>query len=522
MQEDATSHRQIDPATKEVLHNPKYEELYAPVLGPDNPFKTEQERAPKNALNGLVEPTNLSLFQFETQRRTFTSYGYALDPSVSDASLTEPERFIGNADEAEGKDGLTVFEATKKRPGDKRKRHRNADPADVEGYLGPWGKFVDEKLVAKPTEEVQKEIDEYLSKKQRRKDNEIDEKPMEEKTKLHLEDPTDYLGRSWMHVPQDTGVNLKSEYPPEKCFLPKKLIHTWTGHTKGLSAIRWFPQYGHLLLSAGMDSKIKIWEVYNERRCIRTYLGHKQAVRDICFNNDGTQFLSAGYDRYIKLWDTETGACVSRFTNQKVAYCVRFNPEPDKHNFFVAGMADKKIVCWDIRSGEIVQEYDRHLGAVNSITFVDQNRRFVSTSDDKSVRVWEWDVPVDFKYIADPSMHSMPTTALSPNEKWLACQSMDNQIVVFNVLNRMKYMRKKIFRGHMVAGYSCTIDFSPDMSYLISGDADGKLFIWDWKTTRLFNRFKAHHDVCIAALWHPHETSKVATAGWDGLIKFWD
>lgn len=45
---------------------------------------------------------------------------------------------------------------------------------------------------------------------------------------------------------------------------------------------------------------------------------------------------------------------------------------------------------WDIRSGEIVQEYDRHLGAVNTITFVDHNRRFVSTSDDKSLRVWEW------------------------------------------------------------------------------------------------------------------------------------
>lgn len=45
---------------------------------------------------------------------------------------------------------------------------------------------------------------------------------------------------------------------------------------------------------------------------------------------------------------------------------------------------------WDIRTGEVVQEYDRHLGAVNTITFVDENRRFVSTSDDKSLRVWEW------------------------------------------------------------------------------------------------------------------------------------
>ena len=55
-------------------------------------------------------------------------------------------------------------------------------------------------------------------------------------------------------------------------------------------------------------------------------------------------------------------------------------------------------------------------GAVNTITFIDNNRRFVSTSDDKSLRVWEWDIPVDFKYLADPSMHSMPFTVMSPNQ----------------------------------------------------------------------------------------------------------
>lgn len=36
-------------------------------------------------------------------------------------------------------------------------------------------------------------------------------------------------------------------------------------------------------------------------------IGHSKAVRDVCFNNTGTQFLSAAYDRYLKLWDSETG-----------------------------------------------------------------------------------------------------------------------------------------------------------------------------------------------------------------------
>lgn len=53
-------------------------------------------------------------------------------------------------------------------------------------------------------------------------------------------------------------------------------------------------------------------------------------------------------------------------------------------------MQNKKIIQWDTKTGEIEQEYDRHLGPVNSITFFDRNRRFCSTSDDKSLRIWEW------------------------------------------------------------------------------------------------------------------------------------
>ena len=53
--------------------------------------------------------------------------------------------------------------------------------------------------------------------------------------------------------------------------------------------------------------------MYNERRLARTYNGHKQAVRDVNFDNDGKRFLSASYDRMCKLWDTETGQCIGRY-----------------------------------------------------------------------------------------------------------------------------------------------------------------------------------------------------------------
>ena len=42
----------------------------------------------------------------------------------------------------------------------------------------------------------------------------------------------------------------------------------------------------------------------------------------------------------------------------------------------------------------MVQEYNHHLSAVNTVTFYDNATRFASTSDDKKMLLWEWDIPV--------------------------------------------------------------------------------------------------------------------------------
>ena len=88
-------------------------------------------------------------------------------------------------------------------------------------------------------------------------------------------------------------------------------------------------------------------------------------------------------------------------------------------------------------------------------------------------------------------MHSMPAAIKSPDNRYVACQSLDNKIVVFDVAGgKFRPKRKKTFQGHLVAGYACVPTFSPDMSYICSGDGEGKVFIWDWKTGKLYSKFR--------------------------------
>ena len=503
-----------DPSRRVVYENLKYDELYAPLAGPSRAHESSNyysnasgsSSGQKNHPLGYVQATHVSRFNFDKQFQDFHSSGRAEDPGGGKRNVA----FVGANDRKRPKKITKTLEEKEVPAGEEEEE---ADPFEWRGSKTPWKERTWE--AAEYTEEQKKLIEEEKEKK--KEEVAVPVEKREDKSFFHGKAERDYAGRSWVEPPK----HLKKEN--DHCYVPKRCIHTWSGHSKGVNAIRFFPESGHLLLSAGLDSKVKIWDVSNTGRCMRTYLGHEKGVRDICFTNDGRKFVSTGYDRNIKLWDTETGQVIRTLSSGKMlGYCVKFHPDEDKQNLVLCGCSDKKIYQFDTETGDIVQEYNEHLGAVNSITFVDENRRFVSSSDDKSLRVWDFGIPVQIKYIADPSMHSMPSVAAHPDGSYIVGQSLDNTIVIYSTKEKFKMNRKRTFRGHNNAGYACQVNFSPDGRFVISGDGEGRCFFWDWKTSRVFRKMKCHTGVCMGAEWHPLETSKVATCGWDGLIKYWD
>ncbi|KAF9535331.1 pre-mRNA splicing factor [Crepidotus variabilis] len=520
------------PSDTQMNVNIPYNDMMLPVQGPENPFGDKNRFQNQNALAGHVEEQSMSEHAFRTQHLTHSILGYSANPSVD----SNAPALIGNLEKAQEHnfatlDALTVKRKEKKELKRKRKNRGDLSIADGEGaYVGPWASWEGEEPHAHflaglegtggdedQMEEDEEPEDEYVAKKAKPKRG----AEGQESTIFHGKSMYDYQGRTYMAPPVATAPQLLQEPGSQDCFIPKVCVHTWTGHTQGVSVIRTFPETGHLLLSGSMDTKIKLWDIYDSGNCLRTFHGHVKAVKDVTFSNDGKRFLSCGYDRQMKLWDTETGQCIKRFTNGKIPYVIKFHPDEDKQHIFMAGMSDKKIIQYDMNSGEITQEYDQHLGPVNTITFVDDNRRFVTTSDDKTIRAWDYDIPVVIKYIAEPHMHSMPAVTLHPSKKYFAAQSLDNQILVYSTDN-FRQNRKKRFAGHSVAGFACQVGFSPDGKWISSGDGEGNIVFWDWKTGRIKSRLKAHSKVVITHEWLPHESSKVITASWDGLIKLWD
>lgn len=360
-----------------------------------------------------------------------------------------------------------------------------------------------------------------------------DDQPMEPtKTMFHGVSEIDYKGRSWMAPPPGLSSSLlfsqsaQEGMDDHQCYVPKKCVHRYTGHNKGVQRIRLFPRTGHLLLSGGLDGKCKVWsfgKTGEELRVMRTYEGHRAAVRDVQFNHNGTKFVSASFDRFLRLWDTESGNVLQTFGNKKVPYCVEFYPKDD--NYFVVGCSDNKIVTYDATTGEITQEYNHHLAPVNSIVFVENDigsTKMISSSDDKKILIWEWDIGVPIKYISDPTMHSMPSLVIHPSQTFVVGQSLDNKLVCFQVGQKFKLFKKKKFHDHQVAGYACEPCFSPDGRFLMSGDGNGRIFFWDWKMSKTLKKYKAHDNgPAIACVWHPLEPSVAFTCGWDGVIKMW-
>ncbi|PQP98671.1 pre-mRNA-processing factor 17 isoform X2 [Prunus yedoensis var. nudiflora] len=253
----------------------------------------------------------------------------------------------------------------------------------------------------------------------------------------------------------------------------------------------------------------------DSKECVKIYKAHTGSIVDMCISFDGSNCLTSSVDQEILCWDLESGIPIAKLKQEHVPLVVKFIPE--QQNVMVAGCSDGRIITWDIREREQYHVFVGHVNRVNSITFVHKKRSFVSTGADKSTVLWDFAGTQILKSTGE--QHEILSMSLHPLSDFLAGQTLSGQIIVYG--QDLEQIDHKHFSGQKVNDTECEVSISPDGFNIMSGDGQGKLWIWDWNSCQVRRTVKCHAGSCLGAAWHPFDPTKFATCGRDGYIKLW-
>lgn len=215
---------------------------------------------------GHVEEQTMSDRAFRAQHLSHAVLGYSQNPSNDPLA----QQFVGSLEAAKANGFVTVDvirPTNASRRELKRKRKAKGDLEVVDGdsaYVGPWAGWDGENEKPEGLEDYEEEVEEEG---EPGAGNRIDTRKKaftkrstfgQETSIFHGKSLTDYQGRTYMYPPLSVAPHLALETSEQECFIPKTCVHTFTGHTAGVSVIRLLPKSGHLMLSGSMDKKIKV------------------------------------------------------------------------------------------------------------------------------------------------------------------------------------------------------------------------------------------------------------------------
>ena len=469
----------------------------------------------------------MALARLDTTSKGKVPTGYADEIVISDATFRE---------------NFNAYERSDGPPRKKQKREAKGDSAVVFGegsYKGPWARFEQEAPDAVPRaadeglgsdEEEVEEVEEISEYEEDALPAQPDQKRIGgykpatdvQETSVFLgEEEVDYQGRSWLF----NGSRMEI---PDKCYPSKRVIHTWKdptsksgkAHDGAVNRIRFHPTNPNLVLSAGADSKMVVWSVNSPRQAMRSYQAHTKSVSDVDFAPDGDRFVSCAYDRTLKLMDTESGTAISRFSANATPHCISVNPAQPHQ--FVAGFSDSIIRHYDTRTDkkEPVTQYDHHLSSINTLIWIDEGRRFISTSTDLSLRAWEDQVNVPIRILSDPTMHSL-SRVCARGDRTVLYMAANSQILAYDT-QKVRQNRKKQWTGHSSAGYAIDVSVSGAGDVVTSGSSDGSAVFWSYKDCRLLQKVQVSESPLLSLAFNPTTTSRVACGDADGVLKYLD
>jgi WD40 repeat protein/tRNA A-37 threonylcarbamoyl transferase component Bud32 len=356
--------------------------------------------------------------------------------------------------------------------------------------------------------------------------------------------PLNGTGQNWLSLPGNSCSNglafspdatrlvsagLDGKIKVWQVTAPQELVG-FTGHAGSIRGLAFSPD-GQRLASASEDRTARVWDVTTGQQVL-FLRGHEDDVLGVAFSPDGTHLASASRDRTVRVWDATSGAAVLTFPGHAGAvFSVAFDRDGTR---IASAGADKAVRLWEAATGQQLLSLEGHGDAVNGVTFSPDGTRLATVSDDMTAKVWD---AVTGKDVLSFEGHHRPVhcVAFSPDGQRVASGNpnsiigpkgsgrsgvvpgeapaspapMRGKVMVWDATTGREI---HVLKGH--AGPVNSVAFSPDGTRLASGSDDGTVKLWDLTTGEVLLTLEGHTGPVTSVVFSPDGT-RLASAGDD-------
>ncbi len=207
-----------------------------------------------------------------------------------------------------------------------------------------------------------------------------------------------------------------------------RILKGHTGLFAGVSCVTFSPD-GQILVSAGGDKTVKVWDV-NSEKIIKTLRGHDSRVCSVAISPNGKLIVSSSTDTRAILWDLNTGKILNILYHTGIFAAVRsvaFSPDGQ---IIATASEDSTIKFWKVNTGQEICTFNGHSSGLRCVTFNPKQDIFASSSDDNDIKLWDINAK---QGICTLTGHSAKVNSLvfSPDGQTLYSGSEDTTIKVW-------------------------------------------------------------------------------------------
>jgi len=172
----------------------------------------------------------------------------------------------------------------------------------------------------------------------------------------------------------------------------QKIIHSFQSGNQKIRSFD-FNETLNILATASNDTTISLHQL-DDYTFIDKINGHALGIGAIAFSPDGKEMITGSRDAHLKIWDTQSWHCKNTIAAHLFAiYQIAYHPYLP---YFATCSRDKSIKIW--RSNDyslyknlgVDKEPTSHKLSVNQIYWLPRGENLVSVSDDKLVKLWQF------------------------------------------------------------------------------------------------------------------------------------